>query len=81
MADPVRREESGISVTDGERLVWAASYALALEHTGDSITAVRTAANAIAQLREASNRRAAGGNFVIWELDERSFLDEIVNVP
>lgn len=68
-------------MTDGERLVWAASYSIALERTGDSITAVRAAANAVAQLREATTRRTVDGNFVIWELDDRSLLDEIVNVP
>lgn len=68
-------------MTDGERLVWAASYALTLDRGGDAVTAARTAASAIAQLREASVRRSADGNFVIFEIDERDFLDEIVTAP
>lgn len=68
-------------MTDGERLVWAASYALALENTGDSVVAVRTASNAVAQLREVITRRRPDGNFEIFELEDRSLLDEIVNAP
>jgi hypothetical protein len=68
-------------VTDGERLVWAASFALALEKHSDSVVAVRTAANAVAHLREVITRRRPDGNFEIFELEDRSFLDEIVNAP
>jgi hypothetical protein len=68
-------------MTDGERLVWAASYSLAFENTGDSVVAVRTAANAVAQLREVITRRRLDGNFEIFELEDRAFLDEIVNTP
>jgi|HubBroStandDraft_4_1064222.scaffolds.fasta_scaffold978313_2 hypothetical protein len=68
-------------MTDGERLVWATSYSLALENTGDSVVAVRAAANAVAQLREVITRRRPDGNFEIFELEDRSFLDEIVNAP
>jgi hypothetical protein len=68
-------------MTDGERLVWASSYALVFDRDGDAIVAARTAALAVAQLREALARRAPDGNFVIFRGDERDFLDEIVSVP
>jgi hypothetical protein len=68
-------------VTDGERLVWASSFAITFDRGGDAIVAARTAATAVAQLREAAVRRASDGNFVICEINERYFLDEIVNVP
>lgn len=68
-------------MTDGERLVWAASYALALERVGDAIAATRAAAEAVMQLRDASQRKLPGGDLVITQIDERDFLDEIVNAP
>jgi len=68
-------------VTDGERLVWAASYALALERVGDSVAAVRAATRAITDLREAAIRRGPGGRYVISQVDERDFVDEMVNAP
>ncbi len=68
-------------MTDGERLVWAASFALALERLGDSVGAARTAAFAVTSLREAATRKAPSGGYVIAQIDERDFLDEIVNVP
>ena len=68
-------------MTDGERLVWASSYAITFDRGGDAVIAARTAALAVAQLREALVRRAPDGNFVIFERDERDFLDEIVSVP
>lgn len=68
-------------MTDGERLVWASSYALVFDRGGDAIVAARTAALAVAQLREALARRSPDGNFVIFMGDERDFLDEIVSVP
>ncbi len=69
------------AMTDGERLVWAASYAIAYDRGGDSVAAARVAASAVEQLREASIRRAPDGNFVIAQVDERYFLDEMVNAP
>jgi hypothetical protein len=68
-------------VTDGERLVWASSFAIVFDRAGDAVVAARTAAVAVAQLREVLARRAPDGNFVIFERDERDFLDEIVSVP
>ena len=68
-------------MTDGERLVWASSYALAFDRAGDAVVAARAAAHAVEQLREASVRRAPDGNFVICEIDERYFIDEIVSAP
>jgi hypothetical protein len=68
-------------MTDGERLVWAASYALALERVGDSVAATRAAARAIERLREAAIRRSSDGRLVISEIDERDYLDEIVSAP
>jgi hypothetical protein len=68
-------------VTDGERLVWAASYALALDRQGDVVAAVRSATLAITGLREAATRRASTGDYVIAQGDERYFVDEIVTAP
>jgi hypothetical protein len=68
-------------VTDGERLVWAASYSLAFERSGDSVVAVRSATQAITELRAASSRRTSSGDFAISQLDERDFVDEIVCAP
>ncbi len=68
-------------MTDGERLVWAVSYALALERVGDSVAAVRAATLAITELREAAIRQTSEGAFVIAQIDERDFIDEIVNAP
>ncbi len=68
-------------MTDGERLVWAASYALALERVGDSVVAVRSATRAIMELREAATRREPSGGYAISQIDERDFVDEIVTAP
>jgi alpha-D-ribose 1-methylphosphonate 5-triphosphate synthase subunit PhnI len=68
-------------VTDGERIVWGASYALALERTGDSVVAALTAARAVEQLREAPHRRLPDGTLAISQIDDRDFLDEIVSIP
>jgi hypothetical protein len=68
-------------VTDGERLVWAASYAIALDRGNDPVVAARTAALAVAQLREAATRRLPEGKLAPAEIDERDFLDEMVNTP
>lgn len=68
-------------MTDGERLVWAASYALAFDRSSDSVLASRAAACAVEQLREAAQRRLPGGKLAVAQIDERDFLDEIVSVP
>jgi hypothetical protein len=68
-------------VTDGERLVWAASYAITLDRVGDSVAAARAAASSVEQLREAATRRSSGGAFAITGVDERDFIDEIVSAP
>jgi hypothetical protein len=80
----LREEDRGgekVAVTDGERLVWAASYAIALDRAGDSVAAVRAATSAITQLREAAIRRASDGSYVISQIDERDFIDEMVSAP
>lgn len=63
-------------MTDGERLVWAASFALALESVDDAVIAARTAAGAVKRLREAAFQRLSE-----VEVEDRAFLDEIVSVP
>jgi hypothetical protein len=68
-------------MTDGERLVWAANYALAFDRVGDSVVAVRSATLAIMHLRETAVRRSPNGSFAISQIDEREFLDEIVSAP
>ena len=65
-------------MTDGERLVWATTYALVFDRNGDSINAARAAARAVAQLREATPHMLSGGQL---QIDERDFLDEIVSIP
>ncbi len=70
-----------VPVTDGERLVWATSYALALDRVGDSIAAIRVATSAVTQLREAAIRRVPGGGYLISQIDERDFVDEMVTAP
>lgn len=67
-------------MTDGERLVWATSFSIALERTGDSVVAAQAAAAAIEKLREAAVRRSPDGTFMIVGNDA-TFLDEIVSVP
>lgn len=66
-------------MTDGERLVWATTYALVLDREGDSNNATRAAARAVVQLREAAQRLLKGPQAL--PSDEREFLDEIVSVP
>jgi hypothetical protein len=68
-------------MTDGERHVWAASFSIALERTGDSVAAAQAAAVAIEKLREAAVRRAPDGDFAIGAGEASTFLDEIVSVP
>ena len=67
-------------MTDGERLVWATTYALVFDRDGDSIGAARAAARAVEQLREVAQRKLPGGQHPL-QIDERDFLDEIVSVP
>ncbi len=68
-------------MTDGERLVWAASYALALERLGDAVAAVSAATHAIIELRTAATQRTPSGGYAITQIDERDFVDEIVTAP
>jgi hypothetical protein len=68
-------------MTDGERLVWATTYALALDRSGDSVAAVRAAAQAVTQLRAEALRKFSGRELAAEQIDERDFLDEIVSVP
>ncbi len=67
-------------MTDGERLVWATTYALVFDRDGDSVSAARAAACAVERLREAGERKLPGGQYAL-QIDERDFLDEIVSVP
>jgi hypothetical protein len=67
-------------VTDGERLVWATTYALVFDRDGDSTIAARSATLAVEQLREAAQRKLPGGKYAL-QIDARDFLDEIVSVP
>ena len=67
-------------MTDGERLVWATTYALVFDRDGDSIGAASAAARAVEQLREAGQRKLPGGQQVL-QIDELDFLDEIVGIP
>ena len=67
-------------MTDGERLVWATTYALVFDRDDDPIVAARAAARAVEQLRDAGQRKLPGGQFAL-QIDERDFLDEIVSVP
>jgi hypothetical protein len=66
-------------MTDGERLVWATTYALVFDRDGDSINAARAAARAVEQLRDAALPSIKGPQAL--QIDERDFLDEIVSVP
>ena len=68
-------------MTDGERLVWATSYAIVLDRVGDAVLAARSAARAIEQLREVSQKKLPDGTLTISQIDERDFLDEIVSAP
>lgn len=68
-------------MTDGERLVWATSYALALVRGDDAVGAVRAATSAVLHLREVVVRRSPEGGYTISQVDERDFVDEIVTAP
>jgi hypothetical protein len=67
-------------VTDGERLVWATTYALVFDRGADSVVAARAAARAVEQLRDAALQQLRSGGHTL-QIDERDFLDEIVSVP
>ncbi len=62
-------------MTDGERLVWSATFALTFDREHDAIKAARAAACAVAALGEAVSPS------VYYTPDARDFLDEIVNTP
>lgn len=68
-------------MTDGERLVWATTYALVFDRSGDSVLAARAAAHAVEQLRTAAQQKLPCGALAVSQIDERDFLDEIVSVP
>jgi hypothetical protein len=68
-------------MTDGERLVWATTYALVFDRSGDAVVATCAAARAVAELREVPVRKLPGGDLAISQIDDRIFLDEIVNLP
>lgn len=68
-------------MTDGERLVWATTFALVFDRSGDPVVAACAAARAVEQLREAPQLKLPDGEFAISQIDDRDFLDEIVNLP
>lgn len=67
-------------MTDGERLVWASTFSLLFERSGDAVVASHAAARAIDQLR-ATQQKLVVGKITISNVEEREFLDEIVNAP
>lgn len=67
-------------MTDGERLVWATTYALVFDRDADSVIAARAAALAVEQLRDAAQQQLRKDQHAL-QIDERDFLDEIVSVP
>lgn len=67
-------------MTDGERLVWATTYALVFDRGGDSIVAARAAARTVEQLRDTAQRQPRVDQHTL-QIDERDLLDEIVSVP
>jgi len=68
-------------MTDGERLVWATTYALVFDRSGDAVVAARSAAFAVENLRVAGQQKLSTGKLALAQIDERDFLDEIVSVP
>jgi hypothetical protein len=64
-------------MTDGERLIWATTFAIVLDRDGDAGDAVRAAARAVGQLRAVVELPVR----TIWEPHEQHFFDEMVNVP
>lgn len=65
-------------MTDGERLVWSARYALSLSRDGDVVVAVMAATKAVTELRALEADAVA---YAHLPHAAREFLDEIVNVP
>lgn len=63
-------------MTDGERLVWAASFARCVGVGNDGCTAARVASRSVLTMRDVSKQRD-----VSWSTDEREFLDEMVEAP
>jgi hypothetical protein len=68
-------------MTDGERLVWATTYALVFDRSGDAVLAARSAAFAVESLRLAGQQKLPTGAPALSQIDARDFLDEIVSVP
>lgn len=68
-------------MTDGERLVWATSYAIVFDRSGDALNASSAAARAVEKLREEAQRELSSSGLLPSQIDERDFLDEIVSVP
>ena len=66
------------TMTDGERLVWAAAFALAIEHADDGSTAVKVATRTVQKLRAVADAPTTVEHFTV---DERDCLDEIARVP
>ena len=66
-------------MTDGERLVWAAAFAIAIEHNDDGATAVKIAAQTVQKLRAVADVPAVVSHH--FTVDERDFLDEIARAP
>ena len=65
-------------MTDGERLVWAAAFAIAIERDDDGPTATKVATRTVQRLREVADAPTATLRFTT---DEREMLDEIARVP
>lgn len=63
---------------DGERLVWAAAFALAIEHNDDGATAAKVAARTVQRLREVADQAETKVHFTS---DECDMLDEIARIP
>ena len=65
-------------MTDGERLVWAAAFALAIERDVDGPAATKVATRTVQRLREVADTPTA---MLHLTFDERDMLDEIARVP
>ena len=63
-------------MTDGERLVWAAAFARAVDRDDDGTAAVKVATRSVQKLRA-----VADAPKVHFSVDERDMLDEIAMVP
>jgi len=66
------------TMTDGERLVWAAAFALAVEQHDDGCSAVKIATLTVQKLRTVAD---APKGTVHFTADENAMLDEIARVP